>query len=89
MLIEAGWCYRLPARQTHYYQRRIAPLNLPEPIKERAWTAQVRLCRRYRHLAQTGKPTPKVITAIARELAGFVWDIARRVHETMPPRSTV
>jgi len=84
MLIEAGWSYRLPARQTHYYMRRIAPLNLPEPIKERAWTAQVRLCRRYRHLALAGKPTPKVVTAIARALAGFVWDIACRVCEAMP-----
>jgi hypothetical protein len=28
------------------------------------------------------KPLPKVTTAIARELAGFVWGIARRVEPT-------
>jgi hypothetical protein len=30
-------------------------------------------------MGAAGKPLPKVATAIARELAGFVWDIARRV----------
>lgn len=39
----------------------------------------VRLCQRFRRLAATGKPQPKVITAIARELIGYAWDIARRV----------
>jgi hypothetical protein len=35
--------------------------------------AQERLCRRYRHLIECGKPSPKVVVAIARELAGFLW----------------
>ena len=30
-------------------------------------------------LAAAGKPQPKVTTAIARELVGYAWDIARRV----------
>jgi hypothetical protein len=37
------------------------------------------LCARYRRLARTGKPINVVTTAIARELAGFVWAIARHV----------
>jgi len=78
MLVEAGWCYRLPAREERRYLERVA--GLPEDIRRIGWKAQVRLCRRYRHLSAAGKPLPKVITAIARELAGFVWDIARRVQ---------
>jgi hypothetical protein len=54
--------------------------SLPEEIRRIGWKAQVRLCRRYRHLSAGGKPLPKVTAAIARELAGFVWDIARRVR---------
>jgi len=38
-----------------------------------------RLCRRYRKLARAGKSPTVVTTAIARELAGFVWAIARQV----------
>jgi transposase len=78
VLVEAGWCYRFPAREERRYLERVA--RLPEEIRRIGWKAQVRLCRRYRHLSAVGKPLPKVITAIARELAGFVWDIARRVQ---------
>jgi hypothetical protein len=51
----------------------------PRPIREIAWKAQLRLCARYRKLARSGKPANVVTTAIARELAGFVWAIARQV----------
>jgi transposase len=37
------------------------------------------LCARYRKLARTGKPANVVTAAIAREMAGFIWAIARRV----------
>jgi transposase len=79
MLIEAGWCYRLPAREEHRYRERVA--DLPADIQAIGWKAQVRLCRRFRRLSATGKPQPKVTTAIARELVGYAWDIARRVPE--------
>ncbi len=39
--------------------------------------AQVRLCARYRRLAARGKPQTVVTTAIAREMAAFIWAIAR------------
>ena len=77
MLIEAGWPYRLPAREEERYHMRVE--GLPDEIRAVAWRAQVRLCQRFRRLMAAGKPLPKVNTAIARELAGFVWDIARRV----------
>jgi len=47
----------------------------PRPIREIAW----KLCVRYRKLVRSGKPANVVTAAIARELAGFVWAIARRV----------
>jgi hypothetical protein len=50
-----------------------------KPIREIAWNAQLRLCARYRKLARSGKPANVVTAAIARELAGFVWAIARQV----------
>ena len=47
-----------------------------KPIRDTAWKAQLRLCGRYRKLTRAGKPATIVTTAIARELAGFVWAIA-------------
>lgn len=75
MLVEAAWSYRLPAREERRYQTRLQ--DLPEAVRAIAWRAQVRLCQRFRRLMAAGKPLPKVNTAIARELAGFVWAIAR------------
>ncbi|MBQ0819960.1 transposase [Microvirga sp. HBU67558] len=77
MLIEAGWSYRLPAREAVCYRARVG--GLPDEIRAVAWRAQVRLCQRLRRLMAAGKPLLKVATAIARELASFVWDIAQSV----------
>ena len=41
-----------------------------------AWQAQKRLCGRYRSLIESGKIKQQVTTAVARELAGFIWAIA-------------
>jgi len=49
---------------------------VPEAVREIAWKAQTRLCQRYRHMVARGKLKQVVVTAIARELAGFVWSIA-------------
>jgi hypothetical protein len=43
-----------------------------------AWKAQLRFTARFKRLVAPGKAKPKVAT-IARELAGFVWAIAREV----------
>ena len=74
MLVESAWTYRLPARVGAEILRRNE--NLPQPVKEIAWKAQVRLCARYRRLVRAGKPANVVTVAIARELAAFVWAIA-------------
>ncbi len=77
LLIEAAWCYRFPARLSR--ELLLRQENQPKPIRDIAWKGQVRLCARYRRLARTGKPANIVTTAIARELSGFVWAVARQV----------
>lgn len=77
MLVEAAWSYRFPARISR--EQLLRQESLPKPIRDTAWKAQVRLCGRYRKLSRAGKPATTVTTAIARELAGFVWAIACQV----------
>jgi len=77
LLIEAAWSYRFPARVSR--ELRLRQEDQPKPIREIAWKGQTRLCARYRRLARAGKPANVVTTAIARELSGFVWAIARQV----------
>ena len=43
------------------------------------WQAQVRWCTRFRHLTARGKPATQVVVAIARDMAAFIWAIAREV----------
>ena len=77
VLIEGAWAYRYQARVSRAIQKRQEALS-PE-IREIAWKAQVRLCSRYRKLAARGKHSNVAVTAVARELACFMWAIAREV----------
>ncbi|XWR14863.1 TetR/AcrR family transcriptional regulator (plasmid) [Sinorhizobium meliloti] len=76
MLIESAWHYRFLGRDGRSLIDRNA--EIPEHIRAIAWKAQVRLCAKFRRLVASGKQTVKVATAVARELAGFIWDIARQ-----------
>ena len=78
MLIEAAWSYRFPARISR--ELLLRQEGLAKSIRDTAWKAQERLCRRYRKLARAGKPANVVTAAIARELAGFVWAIAKQAQ---------
>lgn len=82
MLVEAAWSYRYPPRvssgKTDIVSRQ------PKPVRDIAWKAQVRLCDRYRRLTTGGKKPTVVITAIARELCGFVWAIGQTVAPASP-----
>jgi transposase len=80
LLIEAAWSYRFPARLSRALLLRQE--SQPKLIRDIAWKGQLRLCARYRRLTRTGKPANIVTTAIARELSGFVWAIARQVTMT-------
>lgn len=77
VLVEAAHAYRLPARVSRILLKRQEEVDVK--IKKIAWDAQVRLCDRYKRLMAKGKPYNVVITAIARELAAFIWSIAQCV----------
>ena len=78
VLVEAAWAYRLRARVTRPLLQRQE--GLPENIRQLAWKAQLRLCARYRRLLARGKAKQTIVTAIARELAAFIWAIGRAVE---------
>ena len=77
ILVEAAWAYRYPARVSREKQPKVAAA--PRRVREIAWKAQTRLCRRFRSLERKGKLRTVIATAIARELAAFVWAINREV----------
>jgi transposase len=74
VLVEAAWNYRFPARKTRVIERRAEQTSAE--IQAIAWAGQKRLCGRYRRLVEAGKVQKQVTTAVARELAGFIWAIA-------------
>ena len=78
ILIEAAWSYRFPARISR--EQLLRQEGQAQSIRDIAWKAQERLCRRYRKLARASKLPTVVTTAIARELAGFVWAIAKQAQ---------
>jgi transposase len=78
ILVEAAWAYRYPARVGREKQPKVAAA--PRRVREIAWKAQTRLCGRFRLLERKGKLRTVIVTAIARELAAFVWAINREVR---------
>ena len=75
VLVEAAWTYRHPARKSALLQRRARRTS--EAVQDIAWQAQKRLCSRYWTMQGRGKLKVQVCTAIARELAGFIWAIGQ------------
>lgn len=77
-LVEAAQAYAHPARVSWVIARR--QVHASRRACEIAWKAQLRLCARFGRLSARRLPRNKVIVAVARELAGFVWAIAREVR---------
>lgn len=78
MLVESAWTYRHPPR---IGKAKLYKLETVSPrVREIAWKAQSRLTVRYRALTGRGKKTTVVCTAIARELVGFMWSVAREAQ---------
>jgi transposase len=75
VLLEGAWASRSPAKVSRHRQLRLE--KVPKAIQDISWKAQVRLCKRYRRLVARGKNVNQVVVAIAREMAAFVWAIAR------------
>lgn len=77
VLVEAAWNYRYNACLSRVLQ--VRQQRQPRAVRQIAWRAQLRLTARYRRLRARQLPHNKICVALARELAGFVWDIARQV----------
>jgi transposase len=77
VLVEGAWAYRYPAKVSRHLQLRLE--KQPKVIQDISWKAQVRLCKRYRRLVSRGKHANVMTVAIARELIGFMWAIAKEV----------
>jgi transposase len=78
LLVESAWTYRHPPR---IGKAKLAKLERVSPkVREIAWKAQSRLTARYRALTARGKKTTVACTAIARELAAFMWAVAREAR---------
>jgi transposase len=79
ILVEAAWTYRFNPRVSRPIE--VRQEGQPKAIREIAWRAQLRLAYRFRKLNAGRKMTQnKCCVAVARELAGFIWDIARHVN---------
>lgn len=80
VVVEAAWAYRhRPAMGRTLRERQE---KVSEEVKEIAWKAQQRLHQRYRKLLAKGKNKGVVVTAIGRELLGFIWAIGIKVETT-------
>ena len=77
ILVEAAWAYRYIAKVTPQIQQRQEKVSLK--VRDIAWKAQIRLCKRYRVMAKKDKPKNVIVVSIARELAGFMWAVAQEV----------
>ncbi len=78
MVTESSWSYRHGPGLHLALRKRQQGLD-PE-VTAMAWRAQVRLCQRYRALVGRGKPSQKAVTAVGRELLGFMWSIAVHIE---------
>ena len=86
VLVEAAWNYRSPARITPHLQKRQE--GLPKAVTDISWNAQRRLHHRFCHLTRVGRKKSQVaVTAVARELSGFVWAIGRLVQPLPPDKA--
>jgi transposase len=78
VVVEAAWAYQRRPWVGGYLAKRQKGLN--PGIIDLAWKAQHRLCGRYKKLAARGKNKPQIVTAVGRELLGFIWAIAVQVE---------
>jgi hypothetical protein len=81
VLVEGAWAYRSPAKVSRQLPLRLE--HQPHMMQDIRWKAHVRLGKRYRRLGAKGKHAHVVTGAIARELVGFVWAIAKEVPITL------
>jgi transposase len=84
IVVEAAWAYRHRPAVGGALRKRQAPVS--EEVKAIGWKAQLRLHARYRKLLGRGKCQQQVVTAVGRELLGFIWAIGVTVAREQRPR---
>lgn len=77
MLVEVAWHYRLDPRVSPIIAARQD--GLPTCVTDIAWKAQLRLTAKFKRLSARRVMKTKAVVAVARELAGLVWAIGRKV----------
>ena len=85
VLVEAAWAYQHRPSVKGLLLKRQKSLALSEEVKQMAWKAQQRLHKRYQALTARGKSKNQTVTALARELLGFLWAIAVHTETRMKP----
>ena len=83
MLVECAWSYRHPPRVGAAKLAKVEAA--PLAVRDIAWKAQTRLTARYRALRRAGKLDTVAITAVARELAAFIWAVGLAVGAGATP----
>jgi len=78
VIVESAWAYQYRPWVGGFLRKR--QQGLDQDIKDLAWKAQWRLHTRYKKLAAAGKKKPQIVTAVGRELLGFIWAIAVRIE---------
>ncbi len=81
VVVESAWAYQ--HRPSLFHELRRRQQSLDEQTKAIAWKAQHRLNSRYRKLVARGKSSSVAITAVARELLGFIWAIGIHVERQL------
>ena len=76
-----AWVYQHRPNVTGYLLRSQKSLALTDQVKNIAWKAQHRLNKRYKSLAARGKNKNQIVTALGRELLGFIWAIAMKTEQ--------
>ena len=79
--MEAAWAYQHRPNVIGYLLRRQKDLAISQEVKDIAWKAQQRLHKRYKAMAARGKNKSQIVTAIGREMLGFIWAIAVKAEE--------
>jgi transposase len=74
LLVESAWAYRHAPREAYRLKKRAE--HVAPGVRKIAFSAQVRLHGRYKRLLARGKNKQMTLTAVARELAGFIWAAA-------------
>ena len=78
VIVESAWAYQYRPWLGGFLKKRQE--GLEQEVKDIAWKAQHRLHGRYKKLAAAGKKKPQIVTAVGRELLGFIWAIAVRTE---------